>query len=219
MVSIRLAATLMFSSNMIITTPVTAAELYRFIDDNGTPTLSKTLPAEVSQQGYDILDEKSMRLIQRVPPALTASQIVEQQQEQERQQQAEQAAQLAAENQRKQAIYDHNLKTRYQSEQDLLNARDQDLQQRENQLMMLKEKRRDLYQRLQQTQQQAAENELSGISLSENLKNRLQAAQQELNNNQQSIEQLQAETNDLAQLYEQDLQRFRQLQNTEPTNR
>lgn len=219
MLSIRLAATLMFSTNMIIATPAAAEQLYRFIDDNGTPTLSKTLPAEVSQQGYDILDEKSMRLIQRVPPALTASQIAEQQQEQALQREAEQAAQIAAENQRKQAIYDHNLKTMYQSEQDLLNARDHDLQHRENQLVMLKEKRRDFYQRLQQTQQQAAENELSGISLSENLKNRLQTAQQELANNQQSIEQLQTEINDLGQLYEMDLQRFRQLQNADPAAR
>lgn len=208
MASIRLAATLLFGINMLITTPAAAAQLYRFIDDNGTPTLSKTLPAEISQQGYDILDEKSMRLIQRVPPALTASQIAEQQQ-------AEQAAKIAAESQRKQAIYDHSLKTRYQSEQDLLNARDRDLQQRESQLATLKEKRRDFYQRLHQTQQQAAENELSGISLSENMKNRLHTTQQELTNNQQRIEQLQAEINDLTRVYEQDLQRFRLLQNTD----
>lgn len=208
MASIRLAETLLFGINMLITTPAAAAQLYRFIDDNGTPTLSKTLPAEISQQGYDILDEKSMRLIQRVPPALTASQITEQQQ-------AEQAAKIAAESQRKQAIYDHSLKTRYQSEQDLLNARDRDLQQRESQLATLKEKRRDFYQRLHQTQQQAAENELSGISLSENMKNRLHTTQQELTNNQQRIEQLQAEINDLTRVYEQDLQRFRLLQNTD----
>lgn len=208
MASIRLAATLLFGINMLITTPAAAAQLYRFIDDNGTPTLSKTLPAEISQQGYDILDEKSMRLIQRVPPALTASQITEQQQ-------AEQAAKIAAEGQRKQAIYDHSLKTRYQSEQDLLNARDRDLQQRESQLATLKEKRRDFYQRLHQTQQQAAENELSGVSLSENMKNRIHTTQQELTNNQQRIEQLQAEINDLTRVYEQDLQRFRLLQNTD----
>jgi len=218
MISIRFAATLMFSTTMLMATSVASAQLYRFTDENGTLTLSKTLPAEVSQQGYDILDEKSMRLIQRVPPAPTASEIAEreaqQQQEQEIQHQAEQAAQTAAEKQRKQAVYDRNLQTLYQSEQDLVNARDTDLQYREKRIVILKEKRRGFYQRLQQAQQQAAENELSGIGLSENLKSRLLTTQQELINNQASIDQLQSEIDALSLQYQLDLQRFRELQGT-----
>ncbi|MCB2426492.1 DUF4124 domain-containing protein, partial [Methylophaga sp. TMB456] len=129
----------------------------------------------------------------------------------EQQKQAEEAARIAAEKRRKQAIYDHNLLSAYQSEQDLLNERDEDLQYRENRIEILKAKRKGLQQRLQQVQQQAADNELSGLGLSPNLQSRLKAAQQELDNNQSSLQQLQTEIDALNMQYELDQQRLREL--------
>lgn len=215
MISIRFVTASMLSATFLIATTVSAAQLYRFTDENGIPTLSKTLPPEVAQQGYDILDEKSMRVIERVPPAPTEAQIVEREiqkkLELEQQKQAEEAARIEAEKRRKQAIYDHNLLSAYQSEQDLLNERDKDLKYREKRIEILKGKRKGLQQRLQQVQQQAADNELSGIGLSANLQSRLQAAQQELDNNQSSIQQLQTEIDTLNMQYELDRQRLREL--------
>ncbi|MCB2425794.1 DUF4124 domain-containing protein, partial [Methylophaga pinxianii] len=77
MIPIRLVMASMLSATFLIATTVSAAQLYRFTDENGIPTLSKTLPPEVAQQGYDILDEKSMRVIERVPPAPTEAEIAE----------------------------------------------------------------------------------------------------------------------------------------------
>ncbi|UPH46362.1 DUF4124 domain-containing protein [Methylophaga pinxianii] len=215
MIPIRLVMASMLSATFLIATTVSAAQLYRFTDENGIPTLSKTLPPEVAQQGYDILDEKSMRVIERVPPAPTEAEIAEREiqkkMELEQQKQAEEAARIAAEKRRKQAIYDHNLLSAYQSEQDLLNERDEDLQYRENRIEILKAKRKGLQQRLQQVQQQAADNELSGLGLSPNLQSRLKAAQQELDNNQSSLQQLQTEIDALNMQYELDQQRLREL--------
>lgn len=215
MIPIRLVMASMLSATFLIATTVSAAQLYRFTDENGIPTLSKTLPPEVAQQGYDILDEKSMRVIERVPPAPTEAEIAEREiqkkMELEQQKQAEEAARIAAEKRRKQAIYDHNLLSAYQSEQDLLNERDEDLQYRENRIEILKAKRKGLQQRLQQVQQQAADNELSGLGLSPNLQSRLKAAQQELDNNQSSLQQLQTEIDALNMQYELDRQRLREL--------
>lgn len=215
MIPIRLVMASMLSATFLIATTVSATQLYRFTDENGIPTLSKTLPPEVAQQGYDILDEKSMRVIERVPPAPTEAEIAEREiqkkMELEQQKQAEEAARIAAEKRRKQAIYDHNLLSAYQSEQDLLNERDEDLQYRENRIEILKAKRKGLQQRLQQVQQQAADNELSGLGLSPNLQSRLKAAQQELDNNQSSLQQLQTEIDALNMQYELDRQRLREL--------
>lgn len=215
MISIRFVVMLMLSTTVFIATSVTAAQLYRFTDENGITTLSKTIPPEVVQQGYDILDEKSMRVIERIPPAPTEAEIAEREiqkkLELEQQKQADEAARKVAEKKRKQAIYDHNLLSAYQSEQDLLIERDKDLQYREKRVEILKAKRKGLQQRLQQVQQQAADNELSGIGLSENLKSRLQAAQQELDNNQSSIQQLLTEIDTLNMQYELDRQRLREL--------
>lgn len=222
MISIRFVAALMLSATLLIATTVSADQLYRFTDENGIPTISKTLPAEVAQQGYDILDEKTMRVIKRVPPAPTEAEIAEREiqkkLELEQQRQAEEAARIEAEKRRKQAIYDHNLLSAYQSEQDLLNDRNKDLQYREKRIEVLKKKRKGLQQRLQQVQQQAADNELSGIGLSANLQSRLQAAQQELDNNQSSIQQLQTEIDTLSMQYELDRQRLRELLGTATEN-
>lgn len=93
----------------------------------------------------------------------------------------------------------------------MLNERDEDLQYRENRIEILKAKRKGLQQRLQQVQQQAADNELSGLGLSPNLQSRLKAAQQELDNNQSSLQQLQTEIDALNMQYELDQQRLREL--------
>ena len=222
MISIRFVVIFLLSTTVFIATSVSAAQLYRFTDENGIPTLSKTLPPEVAQQGYDILDEKSMRVIERVPPAPTEAEIAEREIQKkldlELQKQAEEDARKQAEKRRKQAIYDHNLLSAYNSEQDLLDKRDKDLQYREKRIEVLNAKRKGLQQRLQQVQQQAADNELSGVGLSDNLKSRLQAAQQELDNNQSNIEQLRTEVETLNMQYELDQQRLLELLGTTTSN-
>lgn len=222
MISIRFLVAVMLSTTLFSVTTVSAAQLYRFNDENGIPTLSKTLPPEVAQQGYDILDEKSMRVIERVPPAPTEAEIAEREIQKkldlEAREQAELQAKMEAEKRRKQAIYDHNLLSVYQSEEDLMNERNKDLQYREKRIEILKSKRKGLQQRLQQVQQQAADNELSGVGLSANLKSRLKAAQQELDNNQSSMEQLQTEIETLNMQYDLDLQRLRELLGTDTTD-
>lgn len=194
---------------------VSAGQLFRFNDESGTPTLSKTLPPEAAQRGYDILDDKTMRLIERVPPPLTEAQLAEQAERQA----AEQAAQKSAEAEakqisalrRQQNLHDQNLLNIYQSEEELLAARDNDLSYRQNRLSVLSEKHPVLEQKLAAVQQQAAEKELSGATITENLKKRLAAAEQELSNNQLMIHQLEAEILMLSQQYEQDQQRLNEL--------
>lgn len=199
----------------LVTSHVYAGQLFRFNDDSGTPTLSKTLPPEAAQRGYDILDDQTMRLIERVPPPLSEAELAEQAERQA----AEQAAQQSAEAEAKQAIalrrqrslHDQNLLNIYQSEQELLEARDKDLSYRKNRLNVLSEKSPILEQRLIATQKQAAEKELSAVPISENLQKRLTAAEQELRNNKLIIHQLEAEIQMLNQQYEQDRQRLNRL--------
>lgn len=222
MISIRFVAMVVLSATIFIVASVSATQLYRFTDENGVPTLSKTLPPEVAQQGYDILDEKSMRLIEQIPPAPTDAEILERQTQKvlqlEAQQQADLQEKIEIKKHRQQTIYDHNLLSAYQSEQDLVNKRDRDLQYREKRIEVLVNKRKGVQQRLQKAQQQAADRELSGMGLSDNLKGRLQAAQQELDNNQSSIEMLRTEIDTLSQKYEHELPRLRKLLGTTSAN-
>ena len=54
-----------------------AGQVYRFKDDSGVKTMSKTLPPYAAQQGYEILDDTSLRVIEKVAPALTKEEIAE----------------------------------------------------------------------------------------------------------------------------------------------
>ncbi|MCX4190488.1 DUF4124 domain-containing protein [Methylophaga sp. OBS3] len=194
---------------------VFAGQLYRFNDESGTPTLSKTLPPEAAQQGYDILDDKSMRLIERVPPALNEAELAEEakrQVELEAQQKAAAVeAQQAANLRRQQQIHDQQLLSIYSSETELVADRDQELGVRQARLDALVAKQPKLEQRLVEAQEEAAKRELSGAAISNNLKKRLAAAEQELTINRQMINELSAEISALTEQYESDRQRLNKL--------
>jgi len=192
-----------------------AGQLFRFTDENGTKTLSRSLPAEAAQKGYEVLNDKTMRVIERVPPALTDSELAEQkrleQVEKEAQQQAEQAAIEAEKARQQQAIIDKTLLNTYRSEADLINARDADIGYRHSQIEQHQAKLPVLEQHLIKVQQEAAEHELSGGKLTENMQKRLNAAQQEIDIRQQTIAQLEAEIESLSTKYEAERARLNYL--------
>jgi vacuolar-type H+-ATPase subunit I/STV1 len=192
-----------------------AGTIYRFEDQNGVITMSKSLPPYAAQKGYDVLNDKSLRLIKRVDPALTPEQIAEKekqlaiQQEQERL--AAQEVEQKREQRRQQQIADQTLLASYQSAQDLISARDTDLSYRQTQLEKAKQHLESSKVKLQQAQQDAAEQELSGKTISVNMNKRLTAAQQEIDNAQQNIARLEQEIEQLNKQYESDLERLKLL--------
>lgn len=192
-----------------------AGNLYRFEDEDGIKTLSRSLPPSAAQRGYDILDDRTMRLIERVPPAPTEAEIAEMKAQraeaEERQRQQAIADKEAAKQREKQARHDRMLLTTYPTEADLLDARDKDIEHRREQIGLLSVKLPKLQQRLEEVQQQAAERELSGGKITTNMQKRLDAAQEEITVRKQAIKRYQAEIKELNEQYQQDLERLRQL--------
>ncbi len=192
---------------------VSAGPLYRFPDENGVLTLSRSLPPEAAQKGYDVLDDKSMRLIERVAPAPTADEIAEIEAQKvqaiAQQKQAKIDAKLAEE----QARVDRTLLITYPTEQDLINARDKDLAYREEQIKTYQSKLPILQKNLEQIQKEAAEHELSGGKITPNMQKRLDAAHEEIAVRKLAIEKYQAEVDALSAQYEAELNRLRQLLN------
>ena len=192
-----------------------AGQLYRFPDENGVPTLSRSLPPEAAQKGYDIIDDKTMRLIERVAPAPTEDEIealkAEQALEAERQRQQAIEAKEAEKARQKQRQYDRTLLLTYPTETDLIEARDRDIGYREEQIALLSEKLPKLQKRLETVQKEAAERELNGGKITANMQKRLEAAQEEIQVRNQAIAKYQAEIEQLKAQYQQDLERLRQL--------
>ena len=161
-----------------------AGKIYRFTDTNGVSTLSKTLPTYAAQKGYDILDDKSLRLIERV---YTREELIEVQKQQAIIDQANQEVQRRqnAEKQRhlEQRINDRNLLARYPSIAVFTKSRDADLAYRQGQMSDVSDQLKNNKQKLVSLQMQAAEQEISGEEVSANLNKRLTATQKEIENN------------------------------------
>jgi len=189
-----------------------AGRIYRFTDIDGVSTLSKTLPAYAAQKGYDILDDKSLRLIERIYTREELIEIQKQQaiidlanEETQRRKDAERQRQL------EKRINDRNLLARYPSIDVFTKSRDADLTYRQGQIDDIDEQFKNNKKKLTNLQIQAAEQEISGEEVSENLNKRLIATQKEIENNKLSIKHASIENRELVTQYESDLDRLKLL--------
>ncbi len=202
----------------VMTQPLQAEQLYRFDNKDGIPTLSKTLPPWAVRQGYDILDENSMRLLESVPPEPTAAmrKKIRQQQASEAQaaRQADKLAQQSERQRLQQQRRDQTLLLTYESEAALIAARDNDLAYREQALADLQSNQDDLRKRLFSLQTEAADNELKGQPISEQLQNKLANARQQLMFNRNRVSTLRVQLEHLKSEYQADLERYREMQST-----
>jgi hypothetical protein len=187
--------------------PSHAGKIYRFLDQNGVSTLSKVLPPYAAQQGYDILDDKSFRLIERVMTLEESSKI-----------NAEQArlAKIKEDNDQRRLerlINDRSLLDRYPDDRVMIKARDTDLAFIQKQITDVKEHQEANRNKLHSLQQNAAEAELAGQTVSSGLEKNLAAARKDIDNDQLHFERLQAEHTLTAAQYDVDLTRLRELLN------
>lgn len=199
-----------------------AGQLYRFLNEDGISTTSRSLPPSAAQKGYDILNDKTLRLIERIPPALTKEEIAEEKRQIAHEKESTELASIKAEEEEKQQkqqdLYDKNLIASYLTEEDLIKKRDSALRYKQIQIDKIKAnlEKSKLYSFT--LQQQAAEQELAGRELSVNLKKRLQANQDDINNSKQSIESLGHEAQLLTEKYASNLARLRYLLTKSATN-
>ncbi len=199
-----------------------AGNIYRFIDKNGVSTLSKTLPPYVAQQGYEILDDKSLRVIERVP---TQSEMIEQrniaQQEQKKNQAKQKQQALKQRLLSQQQSADNNLLEIYPTIQDIINARDRHQAYISKQIEDNLAQNTYLQQTLHRLEQSAAAQELSGQTISETLSQSIKETQQNIVDSHLHIERLQNDKTINAQQYEKDFTRLKELQgithSTKPT--
>ncbi|MBL1321830.1 MAG: hypothetical protein COA63_012335, partial [Methylophaga sp.] len=182
-------------------------KIYRFLDESGVSTLSKVLPPYAAQQGYDILDDKSFRLIERVMTLEESSKI--------NAEKARLAKIKKEEDQRKlkRLINDRSLLDRYPDDRVIIKARDADLAFIQKQIADVKEHQEANRDKLHNLQQNAAEAELAGQAVSSGLEKNLAAARNEITNDQLHIERLQAEYTLTSAQYDVDLARLRELLN------
>lgn len=196
---------------LISSLPSYAGKIYRFIEKDGVSTLSKSLPPYAAQKGYDILDDTSLRLIERV---YTREELVKIQQRQavieQKNALLEQQKKEAQQRRLEQRSHDRNLIARYPSSQLLIKSRNDDLTYRQHQIDDAKNLLKNNISRLKGLQQKAAEQEMSGNEISVNLTKRLSVMQEEINN-KRYISRTKTEKEEASRQYDIDLERLKLL--------
>jgi len=211
----KILTPILISFSILMVTNASAGNLYRFIDDNGVSTMSKTLPPHIAQRGYDILDESSFRVLEKIAPAPSEEEIAEIERKQAEQKEQKRLAKIEAkkqkERQRQAMLYDANLKAHYRSEDELLKKQETELLYFQNQIEKTEGALKRNKSKLYEFQKQAADIELSGRAVSVNLKKRLAAAEQEIQINEQELTRLASENISTSEQYSKDLIRLREL--------
>lgn len=152
-------ATILLS--MLFTANILAAKFYRFVDENGKKVVSSTLPPEMSQKGYEIVNEMGV-IIETVAPRKTEEQL---------RQELLNKVKLEAERKRQkdQEQLDTILINSYTDISDIERARDSELIAKDRDVMLLKQNIRRLTRLLEDTQTRAARDERLGKKLSSKL--------------------------------------------------
>jgi hypothetical protein len=192
--------------------PAYAGNIYHFNDKDGVSTLSKTLPPYAAQQGYEILDDKTLLVIKRV---LSRKETIEQhktnqviaQQQQQEQLLKQQKSRL----QKEQATDDKNFLDIYPSVEDIIRARDRHQAYIDKQIEDTTIQKSVHQQTLHKLQQTAAEKEFSGQNISNTLTQRIENIQKDIINNQLHFEKLQQEQTVTRKQYANDIARLKAL--------
>lgn len=204
-----LPATLILAILCSLGPPVQAGQLYRYTDEKGTQVLSGNLPPEAAQGEYEILNDQTMLVIKRVPPAKTKKQLAEE----------ARLAKIEAEKQRQareQANYDHTLLATFSSETDLLRIRDNQVEAIEGLIKLVQGKIKALRQTLIDYQNQAAHLERSGQPLPQQLLDNIRTVKGRVIENRRYIAGKRQEQKNIEKKFAKDLKRFRELR--QPAN-
>ena len=202
-----------------------AGTVFRFLDpddpDGNTTIISQNLPHYAIRMGYDILDSKTLRIIEKRLP-LTNDQLAEQNrllnekialEKQVAIDEKEAKAKI-----QKQADRTKKLIAIYGSKEALVERRDIDLayyQSKIDQIMSLIKRSEKTYLELQK---KIAEQEKNGQEISINLKMNLQTREKEMANNLSSVKYLTEKMAALDRQYEADLYHLRAFPLDKQTN-
>lgn len=175
----------MFFSSFSLT--ISAAQFYRYKNDQGLLVLTQTLPAEFATKGYEILNEKG-RVLKVVPPALTPEQIIERDAALERERQAKIEKQ-------KQDKIDEELKLLYSHPNDAVRVLERRIQDFKGLIDVKSAKINTLEDQIAEEEATAAARQRKGYPVLEESLNKISNLQKEVQRNKLDIAEIK---NDIA---------------------
>jgi len=185
----RVRQTLLIATLVTVISPLFSAQAagitYRWVDAEGNLQLSDTLPPRAASQGYKILDPSTGQVVREVAPQKSAQQKAREQAEREAARQQQRKA-------REQARRDRVLLSLYGSVEDIKRVRDERLDRMDGRIRQME----GSIERMETT--------IANGHGDEQYK-------RDLKQLRQSLKDVRTERRDMAERYQSDLQRFRQL--------
>jgi hypothetical protein len=191
-------------------TAAQAAKLYKWVDDEGHTHYSDKVPPTDVKRARAQLDEHGVT-VDRIDAAKTPEQL----------RQEEEEARLRKEQERlakKQRQEDRVLLRTFRSEDDIVMARDGQIQSVDTYIRVTQSNIKRLKRTLAEMQKNAAELELSGQTISSRYLKDIETKRQALKDSYRSIVERENEKNRIRQSFANDLNRFRELKQLAQTN-
>lgn len=187
-----------------------AAKLYKWVDDEGHTHYSDKVPPAESKRARSELDQHGVT-IDRVDAAKTPEQLRQEAEEQRLRKEQERLAE-------KQRQADRVLLRTFRTEDDIMMARDGQIQSVDTYIRVTQANIKRLKSTLAQMQKNAAERELSGQAVSRRFLKDIENKRQALKDSYQSIVEREGEKKRIRQSFAKDLTRFRELKKLAKTN-
>lgn len=195
----------------LTTSDVMAAKYYRYLNKEGKVVVSSTLPPEVSQDGYEIVNEMGV-VIETISPRKTEEQILEELAKQ---------ARLKEEERRRleQQQLDTILVNSYTDISDIERARDRELSARDRDIMLLKQNIRRLTRLLEDTQTRAARDERLGRKVSQEILDEVVSFKKRIAAEQKEVLEVEEHKQRISERYASSIIRFNEIKAAEQLRR
>ena len=188
---------------LFLTSEVMAAKFFRFTDENGKMVVSSSLPPEVSQKGYDIVNEMGV-VLETVAPRKTKQQLREELANKARMD--EEARRL-----KEQKQLDFILINSYTDISDIERARDNELISKERDIMLLKQNIRRLTRLVEDTQTRAARDERLGKEISKSLLSEIEGYKDRIDGEGKEVKKVESHKIRITERYYSSIIRFNEL--------
>ncbi len=193
-----------------LATTVQAGKLYKWVDAEGHTHYTDSIPPDAVKRARSQLDEHGVT-IKQVEAAKTPEQLRQEAEEERLRKEQERLAE-------KQRQEDRVLLRTFRSEDDILMARDGQVQSVDTYIRVTESNIKRLKTTLTEMQKSAAELELTGQPVSPRFLREIEAKREALKDAYQSIIMREEEKNHIRQAFARDLNRFRELKQLTQTN-
>ncbi|WP_097458850.1 DUF4124 domain-containing protein [Mangrovitalea sediminis] len=198
------------SSFLLLGLPVAqAATLYRYIDSQGHPAISGTVPDDAVKRGYEILSPNG-RVIKTIPPAPTAAEL-------KAKMQAEEARKAKAQEIADQKRQDEILLRNYSSPDDAIRELHRQLQEMNSLINLKRGNIAILQSQLEQEQEQAGNLQRAGRTVPKGVLEKMQQLQKHIRSVQLEIAGQKQEIDNVEKNYREKVTRLEQLTGEKPT--